>query len=135
MIMSEMKNYNTILTEKQQKYQLLIGYQQIDRNKSLTGEEILPSDQRRVTEQAKFTNFFLEKASKQKRKTIENQGTKQVEYLKILKTKEDLKAEKYEELESTEGPFLKNMRSNEIKYEIDEIRKWKKKINKFSSQS
>ena len=135
MIMSEMKNYNTILTEKQQKYQLLIGYQQIDRNKSLTGEEILPSDQRRVTEQAKFTNFFLEKAFKQKRKTIENQGAKQVEYLKILKTKEDLKAEKYEELESTEGPFLKNMRSNEIKNEIDEIRKWKKKINKFSSQS
>ena len=46
-----MKNYNTILTEKQQK--LFSG--KIDKYEYLTGEEILPSDQSRIIEHAKFT--------------------------------------------------------------------------------
>ena len=53
MIRLETKNYNVILTEKQQKYQLHQLY--IYKNEYLTGEEILPSDQSRMIEQAKFT--------------------------------------------------------------------------------
>ena len=59
-----------ILSEKQRKYQhyhvetfyenilqVKISYRKRIL-KYLTGEKILPSDQRKVTEQAKFTNFF-----------------------------------------------------------------------------
>ena len=41
----------------------------IDKYEYLTDEEILPSDQRRVIEQAKFTYYFLEKSF---RKTNKN---------------------------------------------------------------
>ena len=43
-----------ILTEKQQKI-LGLSTGKVDKYESLTGEEILPSDQRRVIKQAKFT--------------------------------------------------------------------------------
>ena len=56
---------------------------------------------------------------------------KQIEALKALNVKEDLKALKAEEnLESIKGLFPKNMNTNEIKNEVDEIRIWKKKSNK-----
>ena len=47
-----MKNCSMILTEKQQKYQL---YHQTDKYEFLTGEDIIPSDQSRIIQQAKFT--------------------------------------------------------------------------------
>ena len=40
----------------------------------LTGEEILPSNQRRVIEQAKFACSPLGKALEKETKTIEDQG-------------------------------------------------------------
>ena len=43
----------------------------IDKYEFLTGEEILPPDQRRVIEQAKFTYSPLGKAFKKQTKTIE----------------------------------------------------------------
>ena len=57
-------------------------------------------------------------------------GIKQVEALNDLKTKDlkALKPEENQELESIKGLFPKNMRNDEIKHEIDEIRKWKGKI-------
>ena len=58
---------------------------EIDKYEYLTGEEILPSDQSRIIEQAKFTYSPLGKAFKKQIKTIEEQGKKQVEALKILK--------------------------------------------------
>ena len=44
----------------------------IDKYEYLTGEEILPSDQRRVIEQAKFSYFPLGKAFEKQTKTIED---------------------------------------------------------------
>ena len=44
----------------------------------LTGQEILPPDQRRVIEQAKFTYSPLGKALEKQTKTIEGQGKKQI---------------------------------------------------------
>ena len=60
MIRLEMKNCNTILAEKQQKYQLY-RLEKIDRYEFFTGEEILPPGQRRVIKQAKFAYslFFI----------------------------------------------------------------------------
>ena len=58
----------------------------------LTGEEILPSNQKQIIEQAKFTYSPLGKAFEKQIKTIEDQGKKQVEALKDLKPKEQTKA-------------------------------------------
>ena len=54
----------------------------IDKYEFLRGEEILPSDQSGMIEQAKFTYSPLGKAFKKQIKTIEDQGIKQVEALK-----------------------------------------------------
>ena len=46
----------------------------IDKYEYLTGEEILPSNQQQIIEQAKFTYSPLGKACKKQTKTIEDQG-------------------------------------------------------------
>ena len=48
----------------------------------LTGEEILPSNQQQVIEQAKFNYSPLEKAFEKQRKTIEDQGKNQINAIK-----------------------------------------------------
>ena len=50
----------------------------IDKYEYLTGEEILPSNQQQVIEQAKFTYSPLGKAFEKQIKTIKDQGIKQV---------------------------------------------------------
>ena len=50
-----------------------------------TGEEILPSDQQQIIEQAKFTYSPLGKAFEKQTKTIKDQGQKQVDALKDLR--------------------------------------------------
>ena len=54
----------------------------IDKYEYLTGEEILPSNQQQIIQQAKFTYSPLGKALEKQRKTIEGQGEKQVDALK-----------------------------------------------------
>ena len=54
----------------------------------LTGQEILPSEQSRLTEQAKFTCSPLGKAFEKQTKTIQDQGNKQADALKVLKPEE-----------------------------------------------
>ena len=93
----------------------------IDKYEYLTGEEILPSDKCRIIERAKPTYSSLGKAFEKQRKTIEDQGIKQAEVLKSSKPEEN------EELESIEGLIPKKMKNNEIKNEIDEIKKWEEK--------
>ena len=46
----------------------------IDNYQFLTGEEILPSNQKQIIEQAKFTYSPLGKAFEKQTKTIEDQG-------------------------------------------------------------
>ena len=55
----------------------------------LTGEDILPSNQQQITEQAKFTYSPSGKAFQKQIKTIEDQGKKEVEALENLKPKEE----------------------------------------------
>ena len=62
-----MKNYNMILIERLQKYQLY----QIDKYEYITGEEILPSNHQQVIEQAKFTYSPLGKVIQKQTKAIE----------------------------------------------------------------
>ena len=116
-----------------------LSSRKIDKYEYLTGKEILPSTQRQIIEQAQFTYCPLAKAfDKQrktiKRKTIKDQVIKQVEALKALKREEALKTLKKiglnQELESIEGIFPKKMRTDKIKNEIDETRKWEKNWTK-----
>ena len=50
----------------------------IDKYEYLTGEEILPSNQQQIIEQAKFTYSPLGKAFEKQTKTIEDHGKKHI---------------------------------------------------------
>ena len=82
----KMKNYNTILTEGCKNISFIV--RQIDKYKYLTGEEILPSNQQQIMEQAKFTYSPLGKAFEKQTKTIEDQGEKQIKAIQDNKKKE-----------------------------------------------
>ena len=82
-------------------------------------------DQSRITEQTKFTYSPLSKAFEKQTKTIEDQGIKQTEALKTLKQEKNK-----EDIKSIEKIFPKEMKTNEIKNEIDEIKKWEEKIKR-----
>ena len=86
---------------------------------------MLPSYQSRIIEKAKFTYSPLGEALEKQIKTIEDQGIKQIKALKALKPEENK-----EDIKSVEGIFSKGMRTNEIKNEIDEIKKWEEKIKR-----
>ena len=53
----------------------------IDKYEYLTGEEILPSNQQQIIEQAKFTYSPLGKAFEKQTKTIEDKGEKQIKVI------------------------------------------------------
>ena len=57
----------------------------IHKYKYLTGEDILPSNQPQINEQAKSSYFPLGKAFEKQIKTIKNQGEKQIDALENLK--------------------------------------------------
>ena len=57
----------------------------LDKYEYFAGEEILPSNQQQMIQQAKFTYSPLAKALEKQRKTIEDQGEKQVVGLESLK--------------------------------------------------
>ena len=57
-----------------------------DKYEYLTSEEILPSNKQQIIKQAKFTYSPLGKAFEKQTKTIEDQGEKQVNALKSLKS-------------------------------------------------
>ena len=94
----------------------------IDKYEFLTGDEILLSHQSRITEQVNFTYSPLAKAFEKQIKTIEDQGIRQAEALKALKSEEDK-----DDIKSMEGVFQKDMRSNESKIETYEVKKWEEK--------
>ena len=57
----------------------------IDEHEYLTREEVLPSNQKQIIEQAEFTYSPLAKAFGKQAKTIEDEGKKQADALKNLK--------------------------------------------------
>ena len=56
-----------------------LSSRKIDKYEYVIGEEILPPDQRRMIEEAKFTYSPLGKACEKQTKTIEEQGKKQID--------------------------------------------------------
>ena len=61
---------------------LALSSGKLDKYEYLTGEEILPSNQQQIIQQAKFHYSPLGKALEKQRKTIEDQGEKQVKAIK-----------------------------------------------------
>ena len=66
----------------------------IDKYEYLTGEEILPSNQQQIIQQAKFNYSPLRKAFEKQTKTIEDQGKKQV---KAIQVKQIVNINKYKD--------------------------------------
>ena len=77
---------------------------------------MLPSDQSRIIEQAKFTYSSLRKALERQTKTTEDQGTKQIQALKALNLADE------EEL-SIKNVIPKNKLNPEFVNELKRIEK------------
>ena len=67
-----------------------------NKNEYLTGKEILPSNQKQMIEQAKFTYSPFGKAFEKQINTIKDQGEKQVKALEDLESKSKLKSKSIE---------------------------------------
>ena len=84
----------------------------------LTGEEILPSNQKYMIQQAKFTYSPLGKTFEKQIKTIEDQGEKQIDALKDLKdNKKQIHANDYKNklLIPKEREIFKNVYNKRLK--------------------
>ena len=89
----------------------------------LTGENILPSSNQQITEQARFTYSPLGKALEKQIETIKDQGKKQVDALNTLKSNNNKKIEIKNEDIIPESAFA----SDEAKKELNKILKIEKK--------
>ena len=91
----------------------------LDKYEYLTGEEILPSNQQQIIQQAKFTYSPLGKAIEKQRKTIEDQGKKQVEAIQDNKQLVNINKDDYKDkllLSKERGIFndISNKKLNKI---------------------
>ena len=98
----------------------------------LTGEDILPSNQQQIVEQAKFTYSTLGKAFEKQIKTIDDKGQKQIDALKDLKDLKDQNKQldnisdyKDDLLHSKEREIFKNI----YEKRLDKIEELTKKID------
>ena len=88
----------------------------IHKHEYLTGEDILPSNQQQIIEQAKFTYSPLGKDFEKQIKTIEDQGKKQVDALNTLNT---LKSNNQLTIEDVNPKNA--LHNDEAKKELDKI--------------
>ena len=90
----------------------------IDKYEYLTGEEILPSNQQQIIEQAKFTYSPLGKAFQKQTKTVEDQGEKQI---KAIQNKNFNKSIEKARFDSDDD--LATLRQKELYNELTEEKK------------
>ena len=91
----------------------------------LTGEDILPSSNQQIIEQARFTYSPLGKAFNKQTKTIEKQGKKQVDALNTLKSDNNKKLQLKNENIIPKSVFA----SDEAKEEINKILNIEKNVD------
>ena len=103
---------------------LLLG--KIDKYEYLTGEEILPSDQRRVIEQAKLGYSPLGKALEKQRPTTEDQGGKKIKALQNRGEKNFLDTNQ----KSIASLFSNNFLNEESTYELTRIVEMENKLDR-----
>ena len=95
----------------------------LDKYEYLTSEEILPSNQQQIIQQAKFTYSLLGKGLEKQTKTIEDQGEKQVVALESLRDS-DKKLTPIKDFIPTENL------NPEINNEIKRIEELEKKVDR-----
>ena len=101
----------------------------IQKHKYLTGEDILPSSQQQIIEQARFTCSPLGKAFEKQIKTIEDQGEKQI---KAIQDRGQLKRIKKYDYDVEDTAFISKQKEifNKIVDErLEKITDLDKKIN------
>ena len=97
----------------------------IDEYEYLTGEDILPSNQQQIIEQAKFSYSPLGKAFEKQTKAIEDQGEKQIKAI------QDNKKQLVNTQELTVKDIIpENIMSDEAKKEMDKIIKIEKDVGR-----
>ena len=94
----------------------------IDMYEYLTDKEILLFDQSRIIEKAKFTYSSSGKAFENKQKRLRSKEKNKLKLWEVLDP---------EKLKSVEGLFPREMKNDEIKNKIDEIKKWENKLSKM----
>ena len=101
----------------------------IQKYEYLTGEDILPSNQQQIIEQARFTYSLLGKAFEKKIKAIEDQGKKQIN---AIQDHGQLKAIKKYACDAEDTPFISKQKEifNELVDErLQKITDLDKKVN------
>ena len=100
-----------------------------DKYEYLTGEEILPSNQQQIIQQAKYAYSPLGKAFEKQIKTIENQGKKQVKAIQDNKQLVNINKDDYKDklLHSKERKIFKVIYNKRL----DKIEELNNKIEKF----
>ena len=108
---------------------LALSSNKIGKYEYLTGEEILPSNQKQIIEQAKFTYSPLGKAFEKQIKTIEDQGEKQI---KAIQDQGQVKTIKKYDYDAEDTPFISKQKEifNELVDErLEKITDLNKKVN------
>ena len=95
----------------------------------LTGEDILPSNQQQIIEQAKFTYSPLGKAFEKQIKTIEDQEEKQIDALNLSEPKKQLVSVNDNDYED------KLLHSKEQEMFEDIYKKWLDKIEELTNKT
>ena len=88
----------------------------LDKYEYLTGEEILPSNQKQIIQQAKFTYSPLGKALDKQVKTIKDQGNEQVKAIQDNKQLVSINKDDYKDklLLSKEREIIKDISNKEV---------------------
>ena len=89
----------------------------IDKYEYLTGEEILPSNQQQIIEQAKFTSSLLGKSFQEQTKAIKEQGEKQI---KAIQDKRPIKSIEKFTYDINDSPIV--LKEKEIRNKLTEER-------------
>ena len=95
----------------------------------LTGEDILPSNQQQIIEQARLPYSPLRKAFEKQTKIMEDKGQNQIDVLKSLKSKEETKAITYKSDDDDNTPISKEIYDEILEERMDEILKKSREIN------
>ena len=120
-----MKNYNTILTDKQQKI-LALSSGKIDEYEYITGKEILSSNQIQIIKQAKFIYSPSGKALEKQTKTIDNVAKKQAKAIEDRLEKQILNTDQ----KSISDLFPRNSLAAEARNELNKIKEIEQETNK-----
>ena len=105
---------------------LALSSDKIHKYEYLTGENILPSSNQQIIEQARFTYSPLGKAFEKQMETIKDQGKKRVDALNTLKSDNNKKIEIKNEDIIPESAFT----SDEAKEELNKILKIEKNVDR-----